>query len=676
MRGLLPSLLVPTLGLTALACATGARSASTDAATVGDGVLDSGAANDVSAASDTAAPVETHDSVSDPRPPRVCRAGSAWTPGQKAFTDQSAGLRALGVTGIRLSAADLDGDGRAELSVRSHAQGVRDDPATSAGRLTWLLHNDGGLAFSDWTAASGFTVTRDGKVGRTAHVVVFGDVDNDGDLDALSGVNVNPDPKKDTGDRTEVLLNDGKGGFTLAEGGDVREAKRTWSLGGASFTDLDRDGLLDLWVGYGTLGNDTLPDRAYVGDGKGQFTDQTTLLGLMTEPWSTLALINANKVHRNTWGVTACDLNGDGAPDLLSSSYGRFFNGFWRSDGQGGRVDASVPAGVAADLEVDWRTNLNAQCYCKLVPAAADCAGTPPPPDFFGWTDPAKLRWNHPTDREPFRLGGNNFSTVCGDVDNDGDLDLLNLTIVHWDVGSTSDPTELLLNDASGSFKRPGNATTGLTRDWKGAVDWNAGDMTGALFDFDGDGRVDVYIGSSDYPGTRGFLFHQKPDGSFEPVAPADGIDHARSHGLAIADFDRDGDLDVAVGHGTSRCSGDATCHPTAEVHLFRNELGATANWLQLRLVGGPGSNRSAIGARVRVTAGGVTQTQEVGGGHGHYGIQHDLVLHFGLGAACDVEQVEVRWPDAKGTVETYGSLRANYRVTLTAGLPPAYETP
>jgi len=264
-------------------------------------------------------------------------------------------------------------------------------------------------------------------------------------------------------------------------------------------------------------------------------------------------------------------------------------------------------------------------------------------------------------------------------MDNDGDMDLVNFEIVHWDVGDSSDPTELLVNDGGPTphFVRPGNEATGLVRTFDNHIDWNAGDMTGALFDFDNDGRTDILIASSDYPYTRAFLFHQKADGTFEEVTPDKGIAHPRAHGVAVADFDGDGDLDVALGHGLARCQGDSSCYPTHEVHLFRNEIGQDANSLRIALVGGPGSNRAAIGARVRVTAGGVTQTKDVGGGYGHFGIQHELVLTFGLGPVCDVEQVEVRWPDKAGTTEVWKGIRANYTIRLRQGDPDVeYLTP
>ena len=61
-----------------------------------------------------------------------------------------------------------------------------------------------------------------------------------------------------------------------------------------------------------------------------------------------------------------------------------------------------------------------------------------------------------------------------------------------------------------------------------------------------------------------------------------------------------------------------------------------------------------------------MTQTQEVGGGYGHYGAQDDLVLHFGLGDACEAE-VEVRWPDGTLTVEQF-TLPGGHRFAITQG--------
>jgi hypothetical protein len=280
--------------------------------------------------------------------------------------------------------------------------------------------------------------------------------------------------------------------------------------------------------------------------------------------------------------------------------------------------------------------------------------------------------WNHDNDRQAYRLGGNSSGPVCADVDNDGDLDLLTGEIRHWWAGSGADGSELLLNDgtADATFTRPGDAALGLEVP-QTTVDWDEGHMTAAIFDFDNDGWPDIYQGASDYAGNRGLLYHQSAPLQFAAVPLSDGIDHHRSQGVAVADFDGDGDLDVVVGHSRARCDATrpADCYPSASIRFFENVIGNRNHWLQLLLVGGPQSNRAAIGARVRVSANGVTQTQEVGGGHGHFGGQNDLRLHFGLGGASSA-QVEITWPDAAHTTESF-MLPANARYRLVQGAPP-----
>ena len=197
--------------------------------------------------------------------------------------------------------------------------------------------------------------------------------------------------------------------------------------------------------------------------------------------------------------------------------------------------------------------------------------------------------------------------------------------------------------------------------------------MTNAMFDFDNDGWLDLYFGMSDYAGNHGALFHQVSPLMFEEVAITDGIDHHRSHGIAVADFDRDGDLDVLVGHSRARCdaTGPDDCYPTTQVRLFRNRLGG--NFVSFDLEG-VAANRSAIGARITVTAGGITMTREVEGGHGHYGMQDDLMQHFGLGAACEAE-VSIRWPVAGLPVETF-TVPAGHRYFVRQGEDPVLADP
>ena len=72
-----------------------------------------------------------------------------------------------------------------------------------------------------------------------------------------------------------------------------------------------------------------------------------------------------------------------------------------------------------------------------------------------------------------------------------------------------------------------------------------------------------------------------------------------------------------------------------------------------IKLEGGEGTNRAAIGARVQVDNGSFVQTQEVDGGHGRNSTQRDLVLHFGLADACSAE-VSVRWPDQARSTQSF----------------------
>jgi hypothetical protein len=618
--------------------------------------------------------------------PSRCKEGTRWSPGTRVFEEvtEAWGLRAINPVGVRLSAADINGDGYADLYVRRAGSGA-DDFTDGGTRSTWLLLNQRGQRFVDITESSGITATRRGtdpKKGRPIEVVAFADVDNDGTLDVFTGMS-NTDAAHPQTESSEILLNDGTGRFRLGpETSPIRREGELVARAGASFTDVDRDGLVDLW-----LTNSSVPgqypdqDQLYRGLGQGEFEEVTGLAGLTTLAWNraTVEQLNQGLGHSWAWSALACDLNGDGTPELLASSYGRAPNHLWlglRDEfGAVQFTNRSVASGYAYDEGLDWTDNESARCYCKLHRTAPDCANVPEPRWIQCESDSDVFRWDHRYDREPWRLGGNSGTTVCADINNDGQMDLLTTEIRHWDVGSSSDASEILYNtgDPQVRFTRPGGARTGLERSHS-TIAWDDGDMTAAVFDFDNDGRPDIYIGSSDYPGTRGHLYWQKPDGTFQEVAITDGIDHKSSHGVAIADYDRDGALDVIVGHSRVRCSASADhCYPEGNVRMFRNLLAAQSNWLELSFEGGPGVNRCAIGARVTVTAGGITQTQEVGGGHGHYGIQHDLTLHFGLGAACEAE-VTVRWPDADLTTETF-RLVSGYRYRIvTRGRPTVVE--
>lgn len=656
------------------------------------GFLTLAACSPAAKVSDSAADVtsDVAPDVVDPfagAPPAICRTGGTVWSNQKAFSDQTATAFSVDVTqvvGVSLSSADINGDFLPDLSARSSSAAGNRENWTPGKRAIWLLKNVGGLKFSDITKSSGITVTRDGQDGREAQIVVFGDVDNDGDVDVFAGdaLPYNP-PKPATQtdlfpqDASELMLNDGTGHFSLPPAGSFATPDLRRLLGAASFTDYDRDGKLDLWLGYQynyAYPGVAIPDQLLQGDGAGNFLAVNTQEGTQPATMTTKHEQDGSAPHV-TWAASACDIDGDGEPDLLTASYGRDFNTFWRGGFQGGGprfVQQMHESHLDRDDDDDWTTNWDAQCYCHDNPTADECDKCGPPE-----VDCVELkagfggvyRWDHATDRQPYRLGGNTGLLQCVDIDNDGDLDVLAGSIVHPDVGPSSDPTRIARNDGlvNGipqftTLHAEDNGLRPLDRQN------DVGDMAGAAFDFDNDGRQDVLIASSDYPGTHAVLFHQKPDGTFEEVPIDLGIDFEHAHGVTVADFDRDGDLDVVLGHSLARCNLTPTeCYTTEEVHVFRNDM-PQGNYVQLALAGTGGSNRSAIGARVWVTAGGVTQMQELNGGFAMFGQQNDLVLHFGLGAACVIDEVKVRWPDGALTTQSWTNVRANYLVKLTQG--------
>ena len=616
----------------------------------------------------------------------VCNEGSSWSPGQSAFRDVTAEWGLLGVVGVYLNTADIDGDGWPDLLVRNG--GGPDDFSAGGERSRWVLRNTGAGEFEDVTQSSGLLAGRvndDPDFGRNAKLFASGDVNNDGYLDVFTGCS-RIDYLDESTETAEIMLGNGDGTFTLGpEGSAARFADKSSNPVGASFVDFDLDGNLDLWVVHNERPvRDPMQDKLLRGDGEGGFTDVTYPRGLYTREWNWLDDLNSALCHSWGWGALACDLNNDGMAELLASSYGRSPNHLWRAarDGEDiSYVNESVASGYAFDLRVDWTDDLNAQCYCEDNPEEEDC-DMPPEPESYAICEILRAafgdtyRWSHELSREPFQLGGNSGTTVCFDINNDGFFDLLTTEIVHSDVGSCSDPSEILVNlgDPDVRFDRPGNDVTGLLR-----VDdlefWNHGDMTAAVFDFDNDGWPDIYIGSAEYSGTKGLLFHQEAPLEFELLDTADYFEHYRSHGVTAADFDRDGDLDIVVGHSLFRCEGYPDpweCSDTSQIRFFENLMGEGSNWLQLRLEGGGGANRFAIGARVEVAANGYTQMQQVDGGHGRNGLQPDLLLHFGLGPACEAE-VTVHWPDASGSVQTF-TVPANARHYIVQGSDPVID--
>jgi hypothetical protein len=189
------------------------------------------------------------------------------------------------------------------------------------------------------------------------------------------------------------------------------------------------------------------------------------------------------------------------------------------------------------------------------------------------------------------------------------------------------------------------------------------------FFDYDLDGRLDIFVANGHVENEieavqpsvtyaePPHLFRGGPDSRFEETTAKVGSDLAVprvARGAATADFDGDGDLDIAVTTNNG---------PAA---LFRNDGGSANGFVRLKLVGGGASNRDAIGARVTLTSNGRTQVRTVRSA-ASYASQSEMVLTFGLGpAAAGALTAEVRWPD--GTTARFDGLVPGRTLTLKQG--------
>lgn len=240
------------------------------------------------------------------------------------------------------------------------------------------------------------------------------------------------------------------------------------------------------------------------------------------------------------------------------------------------------------------------------------------------------------------RMMGMGLATA--DYDNDGDQDFYISNVSHM---------VLLQNMGDGSFVDTAEAA-GV--DSVGNVGW------GNLFvDYDNDGWQDVFLAVSDAMGPnsepRSPLYHNQQDGTFRDVSEISGVsDPGRTLGVAAADFNRDGRVDLLVGDFV------------AGYQLFENRSASANNWLAIELVGDGPVNRDAIGSRVWVTTpDGMVQMREVIAGSG-LGTGNELALHFGLGKHDLASKIEIRWPD--GSQQLLKIVPANQQKNVVYGAP------
>jgi tetratricopeptide (TPR) repeat protein len=254
------------------------------------------------------------------------------------------------------------------------------------------------------------------------------------------------------------------------------------------------------------------------------------------------------------------------------------------------------------------------------------------------------------------------FPTWFFDYDNDGWLDLFVATFLpsiteeirHY-VGlpPRAETFRLYRNNRRGGFEDV-TAAVGLDR---------VAPSMGANFgDLDNDGYLDVYVGTGapSYAAIVPNLMFRNVEGRrFADVTTATGTGHLqKGHGVAWADLDDDGDLDIYENVG-GFLPGDVYSRA-----LFRNP-GHGNNWIRVRLEGVK-SNRPGIGAKIRLTlADGSLRYREVNGG-GSFGAS-PLEQHIGLGKASRIARLDVEWPGKRST-QSFTDVAANQRIVISEG--------
>ena len=475
---------------------------------------------------------------------------------------------------------------------------VAHDPAVGAGEAP---------RFIDIAAAMG--LANEGRGRGSAWV----DIDGDGDLDLVAG-NLEETGRlwrsEDHGRAfTDITDAAGLGGFDNAYG--------------LTFADYDNDGDPDLYVTRGGFQNGR-PGRdgnlLFRNDGRASFTDVTEVAGVG----------DTGAGFSSVWA----DFDSDGRVDLhVVNNYS--LNRLYRNRGDGSFEDATDRAGVAGETRTGGISSAVAD-YDDDGDLDIYVANNGEPNIMY--RNEGGLRFTDVTEAAGAgQVGG--FASVTADFDNDGDMDIYVSNMNNWFGGKDFRPYEpcyLLLNRGDGTFEEAQAAA---------GVDYVGGPMGLNSADLDYDGWVDLYLGNGGPEPRRwepDVLYRNLGRGRdgglrFANITKAAGVWNPRmGHGLSMADFDRDGDLDIYVPNG-AHIDSDMTSN------LFWRNEGHSNHWLVLRLIGTK-SNRTAIGARATLRAGDHVQVAEVSGGGG-FGAQGSHELEFGLGQRTAVDRLELRWP-------------------------------
>lgn len=491
------------------------------------------------------------------------------------------------------------------------------------------------MVMKNVTEAAGLTTPYAPALGMGAGASAV-DFDGDGDIDIFV-------PNRD-GVAHQMYVNQGDGTFV--------ESAAALGLAGLEhsrqglFIDYDGDHDLDLVVATDCfLANPGCVSAnlfVYRQKADGTFEDVTASTGLKDK------LFTKQDMHFG--GMCAGDINNDGWVDLFvgewSGKAGLFLN-----NGDGTFTDISVSSGVGVDLTWHWQPmmhDFNGDGFIDIY-CATDFV------ENIFWINQGDNTFVDVAVAANAHNKMNDMGLALGDYDNDGDFDIYT-TNIYLFLGedrynvlyrNDSTPTALKFTDVS--------KAAGVE---KGEWGWGA-----AFADVDNDGLLDLMA-------TNGFdrvenrhdltrLFMNRGPGhgwEFQNAAKSFGFEDDRwGSGLACLDFDRDGDLDVLQ-----------SCQMDDGIHLMASERAPGTLYppqnhlcIQPRM---QGSNHFAVGAVVRVTVGGVTQSRMIHCG-ANFMSQEPYEAFFGVGTAGVIDEVRVEWPG--GGTKVLTNVAANQLMTV-----------
>ncbi|MDT8414829.1 MAG: FG-GAP-like repeat-containing protein [Flavobacteriaceae bacterium] len=466
------------------------------------------------------------------------------------------------------------------------------------------------ILFTDVTTSSGIAFNAE-----TTESACWGDFDNDGDQDLLLTTNV----------QNHLMRNDGNDTFTDVSA-DVNLTEVVHNTG-CAFTDFNNDGNLDIYIV--SLNGEIDEDLLYVNSGIGGGFVFQRVLSLVSD-----ITVSGGRNR----GVSVLDFNRDGLLDIWVNSF--FQDKLYRNNDSLSFTNVAASVGISENniIEVaNVPTDLNNDGWIDVFTGNRSSV----PNSLYinngngTFTDLANTAGINAT--------GLGMGVLSFDYDNDLDMDL------YWTTWPHAEGESVPIQDFQPNtlYQNQGNLTFIDVTAATGTGDATGWGISANTADIDNDRFIDFFVSNGfSASSTQSVLLHNNGGTNFTDITNASfGNITWDARGVAFADYDNDGDMDVVLTGGSG-----------VDTKLWRNDTNNSNNWVTFNLIG-TNSNRLAIGARVEVSAGGETTVKEVSGGAGR-GSFNSLPLEFGLSSANSVSSVVVRWPN--GDREEFLNFAAN----------------